>query len=100
MTKYCKLSDNGEVVFDIKGAVDGFLHFVWLKRQSSFGGISHNKSELKFNAEFWQSFEKVLPKTCVWDCVTEILEKYRYYLIILWCISYKLLNDTFNKNYT
>ncbi|GFW41187.1 uncharacterized protein TNCV_842271 [Trichonephila clavipes] len=68
---------NGQVVFDLNGALDGFLHFVWLKRHShDLDDLLAQKTPLKIHEEFWHDFEQKIPKTLLWDSVFELLGKY------------------------
>ncbi|GFY74211.1 uncharacterized protein TNIN_442161 [Trichonephila inaurata madagascariensis] len=68
---------NGQVVFDLNGALDGFLHFVWLKRHShDLDDLLTQKPPLKIHEEFWHDVEQKIPKTLLWDSVFELLGKY------------------------
>ncbi|GFQ73100.1 uncharacterized protein TNCT_606331 [Trichonephila clavata] len=68
---------NGQVVFDLNGALDGFLHFVWLKRHShNLDDLLAQKPPLKIHEEFWCDVDQKIPKTLLWDSVFELLEKY------------------------
>ncbi|GFS90393.1 uncharacterized protein NPIL_137661 [Nephila pilipes] len=69
---------NGELVFDLNGALDGFLHFVWLNRQTLDTDDSFaQKRILKIHEEFWSRVDETVPKTLLWDSVLELLEKYK-----------------------
>ncbi|GBL96393.1 hypothetical protein AVEN_72267-1, partial [Araneus ventricosus] len=68
---------NGETVFDLNGVLDGFLHFVWLKRQSlDFHTSSAEETPQEIHKEFWNTVDEIIPKTLLWDSVLELLEKY------------------------
>ncbi|CAL1268071.1 unnamed protein product, partial [Larinioides sclopetarius] len=69
---------NGETVFDLNGVLDGFLHFVWLKRQSLDFHTSSVEEETpqEIHKEFWNTVDEIIPKTLLWDSVFELLEKY------------------------
>ncbi|KAF8773735.1 hypothetical protein HNY73_016368 [Argiope bruennichi] len=77
MKQFSKKQD-GETVFDLNGVLDGFLHFVWLKRQTlELQTLSPEETPQEIYKEFWNSVDEIIPKTLLWDSVFELLEKYR-----------------------
>ncbi|GIY03700.1 uncharacterized protein CEXT_1991 [Caerostris extrusa] len=97
MKHFSKRHDNS-VVFDLNGVLDGFLHFVWLKRcHTSFPSLSNRnraggsqfiqdlsldekEATYEVHEEFWKTVDKIIPKSLLWESVFELLETYRQFI--------------------
>ncbi|GIY42533.1 uncharacterized protein CDAR_413601 [Caerostris darwini] len=74
------------VVFDLNGVLDGFLHFVWLKRQSINSqdlSLDEKEATYEVHEEFWKTVDKIIPKSLLWESVFELLETYRQFIFWL-----------------